>query len=39
MRFPKKKVINKLKGNEVKYIEFAMSNFAAFLTMVTKILT
>ena len=35
---PKKKDIKKFKGSEVKYIEFAMSNFAALLTMVRKIL-
>ena len=35
MRFPKK-VIKKIKGNEVKYVEFAMNNFTALFTMVTK---
>ena len=33
-----KRSSKKFKENEVKYIEFAMSNFAALLTMVTKIL-
>ena len=36
MRFPKKRLSKKFKGNEVKYIEFVMSNFATLLIMVTK---
>ena len=38
MRFSKKRTSKKLDGNEVKYCEFVMGNFAALLRMETKIL-